>query len=191
MSSSIDIDDQYDEVLVQKYRSSMSETHKSLENQTLAWRLQQLDTLEQMLIDHEEELVQALFDDLHKDPIESRISEISNLRNEINHMKKNLRKWMKPKAKPSPTLLLPFHTEVRPMPLCEPAVLIIAPFNYPVLLGLLPAIGALVGGNPVILKLSELCPTVATLLEHLVSSYFDQGVFRGKIFTPASYLAVL
>lgn len=178
MTSSPYIDDHKNEKIMESYRRSMRATHDSLENQTLSWRMKQMHTMEQMLVDHEKGLLDALYEDLQKDPTESFMAEILGLRIELKHAKKNLPKWLTPKKKAGPMALAPCSVQVRYMPLCSPACLVIAPFNYPVLLSLLPVIGALAGGNPVVLKVSELCPAVGTLLEHLVSSYFDEGVFR-------------
>lgn len=191
MTSSLNIDDHKNEKIIKIYRRSMQATHDSLENQKVSWRMKQIDTMEQMLIDHEKDFVDALYDDLKKDSTESLLSEILTLRAEIKDVKKNLSKWMAPKKKAGPLGLAPCYVQVRYVPLCSPACLLIAPFNYPVSLSLFPAIGALAGGNPVILKASELCPVVGTLLEHLVSSYFDEGVFRvinGGVQTATSLL---
>jgi len=43
---------------------------------------------------------------------------------------------------------------------------------------LLPVVGALGGGNPVVLKPSELTPSVSNLLAKLVLNFFDKSVFR-------------
>jgi aldehyde dehydrogenase (NAD+) len=58
-------------------------------------------------------------------------------------------------------------------------VLIIAPFNYPILLALAPLVGSLAGGNSAVIKPSELCPTVSALLARLVSNYFEPNAVQG------------
>uniref|UniRef100_A0A0N5ACH8 Aldehyde dehydrogenase n=1 Tax=Syphacia muris TaxID=451379 RepID=A0A0N5ACH8_9BILA len=52
-------------------------------------------------------------------------------------------------------------------------VLIIAPWNYPVNLVLLPLIPALAAGNTVIIKPSELAPHTAAVITDIVQTYFD------------------
>ncbi|PIO60913.1 coniferyl-aldehyde dehydrogenase family protein [Teladorsagia circumcincta] len=55
-------------------------------------------------------------------------------------------------------------------------VLVIAPWNFPLLTSM-PAVAALTGGNTVVLKLSEYAPTFSSVFAGLVAKYFDQGLF--------------
>ena len=68
-------------------------------------------------------------------------------------MLSNLREWMKPEAKSTHLLLTPGHTQLRRE--AFGVLLVIAPFNYPMNLGLVPLIGAIAAGNTVVLKPSE------------------------------------
>jgi aldehyde dehydrogenase (NAD+) len=52
-------------------------------------------------------------------------------------------------------------------------VLVIAPWNYPVQLALVPLIGALAGGNCVVLKPSEVAPATSAVLARLIPRYLD------------------
>src|SRR5207248_7977276 len=54
---------------------------------------------------------------------------------------------------------------------------VISPWNYPVQLALVPALAALVAGNRVMLKPSELAPRTAALLERLVAHHFAEEEF--------------
>ena len=53
-------------------------------------------------------------------------------------------------------------------------VCVIAPWNYPVQLLLVPAAGAIAAGNTVALKPSEVSPNVSAVLARLVPQYLDQ-----------------
>lgn len=163
---------------VQSLIAPMIEVHKSLENQTLKWRLEQLDALLLMIDENEEDFKDAIYQDLRKDKTEFEYCEILCVREEIRMFKKHLKHWMKPKQVPSVGALAPCFCEVRSVPLSEPGCLVIAPFNYPFSLSLLPAIGAIGSGNPCILKPSELVPTLSSLFAKLVPKYFAQGVFQ-------------
>ncbi|KAK6038749.1 coniferyl-aldehyde dehydrogenase family protein [Cooperia oncophora] len=55
-------------------------------------------------------------------------------------------------------------------------VLVIAPWNFPLLTSM-PAIAALTAGNTVVLKVSEYAPTFSSVFAGLVSEYFDKGLF--------------
>lgn len=57
-------------------------------------------------------------------------------------------------------------------------VLIIAPFNYPVLLLLGPMASAIAAGCAVVVKPSELTPASSALMAELISTHLDQDLFR-------------
>jgi aldehyde dehydrogenase (NAD+) len=57
-------------------------------------------------------------------------------------------------------------------------VLIIAPWNYPVYLGLAPVVAAVAAGNCAVLKPSELAPATSALLARLVPEYLDPHAVR-------------
>ncbi len=156
----------------------MVEVHESLANQTLKWRLEQLNKLLLMIDENEEAFKDAVYQDLRKDKTEFEYCEILCVRQEIRMFQKELKHWMKPKQVPSVTALAPCFSEVRSVPLSKPGCLVIAPFNYPFCLSLLPVIGAIGAGNPCLLKPSELVPTLSSLFAVLVPRYFDQGVFQ-------------
>lgn len=163
---------------ISSVREAMKQTHLSRENQTLKWRLRALDTLHLMIENHKPEICAALQSDLGKLPTDSFISEICLVLNEIQIFRKKLKSWMKPQQVSSPSYAIPMKCEVRSVPLLSPGVLVISPFNYPFLMSLLPVVGALGGGNPVVLKPSEYCKNTAQLLETLIHRYFDEGVMR-------------
>ncbi len=70
-----------------------------------------------------------------------------------------------PEPRAASTLFLGtrFHVEYAPLG----AVAVLAPWNYPVQLALVPALTALVAGNGVVLKPSELTPFAGPLIERL------------------------
>ncbi|CDO76864.1 hypothetical protein BN946_scf184901.g1 [Trametes cinnabarina] len=57
-------------------------------------------------------------------------------------------------------------------------VLIIAPYNVPLFLSLSPLVGAIAGGNTVVLKPSDQSLASAALLTELVPKYFDPDVVQ-------------
>lgn len=83
----------------------------------------------------------------------------------------HLDEWLAPQSVEVPAVHLPaWGSTVR-----EPhgTVLIIAPWNYPVQLTLLPAIGAIAGGNCVVMKPSELAPAISHWLATYLPKYVD------------------
>lgn len=57
-------------------------------------------------------------------------------------------------------------------------VLIISPWNYPMILSFQPLIGAIAAGCTAVLKPSELVPTFSQLLEEIVPKYLDPNAYR-------------
>ncbi len=105
---------------------------------------------------YEDEIKEALYQDLGKGEFEAYVTEIGFVYQSIRHIIRNLRKWAKPKAVRTPIHLQPSRSYI----IKEPygTVLIIGPFNYPFQLLIEPMIGAIAGGNCVILKPSENTP---------------------------------
>lgn len=130
-------------------------------------------TLQKLLIaiqENEKEICEALFKDFKKPEFESVVTETFIVINELKSVLKNLTRWAKPKSV-SPTLLnFPSSDAIYYQP--YGTVLIIAPFNYPFQLALLPLIGAVAAGNTAVLKPSEHTPHVSALIKKIVSQVF-------------------
>jgi len=136
----------------------------------LAFRREQLLRFKEALEIHEEELFSALHADLHKSPTEVHTSETGMLLNEIAHTLKHLPKWMKPDRRRLPLFAKPGKGWVTPEP--RGVVLILAPWNFPVLLLLSPLIGALAAGNCACLKTSEHAPHTSAVIARLIREIF-------------------
>ncbi|MBR4795540.1 MAG: aldehyde dehydrogenase family protein, partial [Lachnospiraceae bacterium] len=63
-----------------------------------AFRMKQLNLLEEAIKKNEKKLMDALHKDLNKSPYESYITEIGIVLEEIKYHKKHLRSWMKAKC---------------------------------------------------------------------------------------------
>jgi aldehyde dehydrogenase (NAD+) len=135
-----------------------------------AFRKQQLLLLRDAILENEKEIYAALYQDLKKPPEEAYAAEIGMVLMEIRIALKNLRKWSKPESVPTNLLNLPSSSKIIHDPLG--VVLIIAPWNYPFQLLILPLVGAIAGGNAVMLKPSELAPATAALMEKLIRRIF-------------------
>ena len=151
--------------------ASLRATFDSGRTKPLSWRLAQLAGLRRMLTERAAEFEDALLEDLAKNPTESQIAELGFVVGEIDHMRRNLRKWLRPRRVAVPGALLPAKAQV----VLEPVgvVLVIAPWNYPVQLLLAPVVGALAAGNAVVLKPSELAPATSAAMARLVPQYLD------------------
>lgn len=125
----------------------MLATHRSGKNLSLKWRLTQLNALLLMITECEEDIADALYEDLHKEKTEALSTEILVVKNEIIRFQKELKGWMVPEQVPTPAVCAPSFCEIKRVPLSEPACLIIGPFNFPFSLPFLAAVGAFGGKN--------------------------------------------
>jgi aldehyde dehydrogenase (NAD+) len=133
-----------------------------------------LTTLENAIRRHEERLLKAVWDDLGKNAFDAYTTEIGLVYKEIRHARKKVVRWMRPRRVPTDLHNLPGSSRLYPDP--YGVSLILAPWNYPVQLLLSPLVGALAGGNTVVLKPSELAPATAGALQAMLDESFDRDV---------------
>src|SRR6185312_9893805 len=98
------------------------------------------------------------------------------LLSEIRHAIKNLHKWMKPKNVSTDLVTFPSSAKVYYDPLG--VVLIIAPWNYPLQLLLIPLVGAIAGGNCAVLKPSELAPATEKIIVKIIDETFAENYVK-------------
>ena len=139
-------------------------------SRSVEFRLQALRRLREVFVRREEDVYQALEQDLGKPRFEALVSEFGGVRNELDVVIRRLRSWARPKRQPTPWVLLPGRAFIQPEP--YGSVLIISPWNYPIDLSLSPLIGAVAAGNVVIIKPSELAPASSRLLAQIGSEVF-------------------
>jgi aldehyde dehydrogenase (NAD+) len=139
----------------------------------LAWRRHQLEQMKKMLEDNEEQFIEALRVDLGKPVVEGFVTDIAFVLSEIESMLKNLKKWNKTERVSSPIVTQPSKSRRIPQPLG--VVLVIAPWNYPIQLLLVPAAGAIAAGNAVVMKPSEVSGATSAVLAELLPKYMDQS----------------
>ncbi|MCW3462725.1 aldehyde dehydrogenase [Chitinophaga nivalis] len=135
------------------------------------FRKNQLKRFKNGIKKFESKIIQALQEDLHKHPMESYVSEVGFMYEEIDYMLENLKQWMEPEAVTSPFVTYPSSSKVYKEPLG--VTLIIGPWNYPFMLLLCPLLGAIAGGNCAIVKPSEMAPHTAAVISALISDTFD------------------
>lgn len=152
----------------QKQRVLLSDPAETGERKWLLQRLRQLVT------DHEAELFQALAQDLGKSAVEAFTAEVAVILNEIDFMLGQLDKWQRPQRTYQVKLSAISRTRIEKQP--YGSILIISPWNYPLQLSLLPAVGALAAGNSCFIKPSEFTPATSRLLAVLVAAYFPPEV---------------
>jgi len=106
----------------------------------------------------------------HRARQESLIADGMTVLSEIDALRSHLRGWMRPRRVGAGWKLWPARAEVRPVPLG--VVGVIAPWNYPVNLALIPLATAIAAGNHVYLKPSEHTPRSSAFLRSLLADVF-------------------
>lgn len=140
------------------------------------YRCRQLAGLARFLKECEADIEKALFEDLHKSPIEAFVTETNMVASEIRLCLKKLKSWVKPKRVTTPLGAKPGKSYIYPEPLG--LVLIIAPWNYPLQLTLSPLIGAIAAGNCAVIKPSEIAVATCHLLKEKLTHYLDPASIR-------------
>jgi aldehyde dehydrogenase (NAD+) len=151
--------------LVQQQRSFFS----TGQTKPIAFRLEQLQNLQQAITKYQDAIVEAAKQDLGRPEYEAYF-EIATIA-EIKQALKSLKQWMKPQRVASPIDQFPSTAWIQPDPLG--VVLIIGPWNYPFQLIVSPLVGAIAAGNCAILKPSEHAPHTAQVVAEMIQSAFD------------------
>lgn len=136
------------------------------------FRAEALRKLKESVIKNEKELSDALKSDLNKSPMESYLTEIGVVLDEISFHQKHLKKWMKRKHVKAAIGQLPGKCFIAPEP--YGVVLIMSPWNYPVNLCFEPLIGAISGGNCAVIKPSAYAPATSAAIAKLISETFPK-----------------
>jgi len=147
-----------------------SHFHSIVKFQSPKERILKLKKLAAWINNHQQEIRDALAKDFHKPQIEADITDIKFVLNEIDHVRKNLKKWLKPKRVKTPLFMIGTRSRV----IFEPkgVVLIIAPWNFPFMLPLSPLVSAIAAGNCAVIKPSELSPYTSAIIKRLVEEIF-------------------
>ena len=136
-----------------------------------AFRKAQLQALYDWLWDHLDDVLVALHADLGKAPQEGYETEVGLVLDEIRTMQKHLARWSAPKRALTPLMHFPAKSTVYPTPYGVAAVL--APWNYPIQLCLVPLVDALTAGNVVLVKPSHTSAHTGALIERMCREVFD------------------
>ncbi|KPI06458.1 Aldehyde dehydrogenase (NAD(+)) [Actinobacteria bacterium OK074] len=141
----------------------------------LDWRVNQLQRLRALLVENEQELIEALWADLRKNPAEAKTQEIDFAVADIDETLAHLENRLQPRPVEVPAHFGPTttaYTTYDPLGV----VLVIAPWNFPLHLLIDPIIGALAAGNTVVAKPSEISVHTSAVAARLLREYFDPDV---------------
>lgn len=135
-------------------------------------RLYKLENLNFTIRKNREEILQALKADLGKSMEEAYLSEYLMVIEELSYAIKKLPKWAKKERKILPIYQQVGQGEIHYLPYGR--VGIASPWNYPFLLAMAPAIGALAAGNTVVLKTSKKAPATSTIIKEIFAEVYKE-----------------
>jgi len=104
---------------------------------------------------------------------ETILTEVNGILSNLSYTKKHLRKWMNGKKNHTSIWNLPGSNQTIPTPVG--VVGIMAPWNYPLNLSIVPAVAAIAAGNRVMIKMPEQAANLTLLLKRLLSSAFPEN----------------
>jgi len=135
------------------------------------WRIAQLKKLRRAVKEHEEELEQALYEDLGRSAVEAYLCDLLPIIAEIDETIHGLRRWARPECHYSGLMCFPsMVTKVYKMP--YGVSLIISPFNFPMLLTMGVLSASIAGGNTAVIKASSKSKASTAALKKFFAEVF-------------------
>ncbi|WP_247664782.1 coniferyl aldehyde dehydrogenase [Pseudoalteromonas sp. MMG010] len=131
-------------------------------------RIALLKLLRKQLIPLEQAFINAVSKDFgYRSAFDTTLGDILPTIQSLTHITHSLNKWAKPSHRKVGLSLWPSKVMVQYQP--KGVVGVIAPWNYPIQLALVPVITAIAAGNRVMLKLSEFTPNTNQVIKQLFS----------------------
>lgn len=137
----------------------------------VSFRIEMLKKLYKAIDKYENDIANALKSDLGKSDFEGFMCEIGLVRSEISYMIRHTRRFAKEKRVRTPLAQFASRSYKKPSPMGN--VLIMSPWNYPVLLTLDPLADAIAAGNTAVVKPSAYSPATSKVISRLISECFE------------------
>ena len=121
---------------------------------------------------NEQAINDAMMADMNKAPMEVYMTETGLVLDEIKYHLKHIDRWIKDARVRTPLTQFPARSFISPEP--KGNVLIMAPWNYPLQLCLMPLIGAISAGCTAVIKPSAYAPEVSRVVAKIVGETFNE-----------------
>lgn len=142
---------------------------------SLAERKARLCALKTQIRRYQTMLAQAMNEDFGgRSHTESLMADVLGPVLDINHVKRHLRQWMRPKRRPTEWLFKGNKLEVLYQP--KGVVGIICPWNFPLYLAIGPMITALAAGNRCMIKMPPNCPKTTIVLKRMLAEIYPDDL---------------
>lgn len=142
------------------------------ETLSISFRKKQLQKLYDVTSKYEDEIVNALKEDLGKSKEESYMSEIGMVKTEITHMLKHITSYSKKKYVSTPLTQFLSFSYKKSIP--YGTTLIMSPWNYPFLLTLDPLVCAIAAGDTAVLKPGPASIHTNAIMKKMIEEIYDE-----------------
>jgi len=139
------------------------------------FRIASLKKMKDSILNNLEELVEAFKTDYNKCEFDVYSTEVGLVIKEINYFIKHAKKLSKAKRVRTSIINMPSKGYIYNEPYGN--ALIVAPWNYPFQLTMMPLVGAIAAGNTVFLKSSRNTKEVTKIIEKILSVFNDEYVY--------------
>ena len=136
----------------------------------VSFRITHLKRLYSVIKEREADIAKALQTDLGKSAYESYMCETGLVLAELSYMISHTRRFSKEKRVKTPLAQFASRSYQKPSP--YGTVLIMSPWNYPILLTLDPLIDAVAAGNTAVVKPSAYSPAASRIVSEIVAECF-------------------
>jgi len=160
---------------IDEVHARLVKTFKSGVTRPLEYRRRQLLQLARLIQDNKLAFEEALLADLGKPRLQSTNGDLGPVLGGALYAAEHLEEWTKPEKPEVEEWRSSWDTTVYKVP--KGVVLIIGPWNYPVILTLGPLVGAIAAGCPAVVKASELSANVARVIAELIPKYLDTNAY--------------
>ncbi|KAI0767700.1 NAD-dependent aldehyde dehydrogenase [Fomes fomentarius] len=143
---------------------------------SIAYRKAQIAQVGYMLKDNEQRFVDALKQDLGRPSLETEFLDLAGVYIDVRIAYDSVEKWAATQNAEFNLSFWAMSPKIRSEP--KGTVLIIAPFNGPIIMTISPLVGAIAGGNAVVMKPSEQTPATSALFAELVPKYLDNELYH-------------
>ena len=156
---------------VEQILKSQREFFRSGATLPVEFRIRMLKKLYAAVKDHEDALCKALAKDLGKSDFEAFMCEVGLTLTEIRYMIRHTRRLARERTVATPLAQFASRSYQKPAPYGN--VLIMSPWNYPLLLTIDPLADAIAAGNTAIVKPSAYSPATSAVLAEIIGACFE------------------
>ena len=136
----------------------------------VSYRVNALKKLKIVILEHNEDILKALKEDLGKSNFEAYMCEVGMVLSELTYMIKHIKRFAKEKRVATPLAQFASRSFIKPSPYGN--VLIMSPWNYPFMLAIDPLIDANAAGNTAVVKPSAYSPATSSIIKTIIAKAF-------------------